>query len=151
MKPDKVTIHCSDTKNGEYVDIEKIRKWHVEENKWSDIGYHAIFNPSGQVNAGRSLNKMGAGVKGHNSGNIHYCLIGTDRFTMPQFVALRYHLEGLNHLYDINPWDFCCHYEFDSAIEQGKTCPNMRVANIVAWYTTGLIKPIRPYLLKYKF
>lgn len=147
MIPERVTIHCSATKNGEYLDIKKIREWHLARG-WSDIGYHLVINPSGQVDRGRSLTTQGAGVSGANRNNVHICMVGSDKFTMAQFVSLRYHLEGLDQIYDIGPKDIYCHYEYASAIKQGKSCPNMRSSNIALWYATQSIEPIRPYIFK---
>jgi len=152
MKADRVTIHCSVTPNGKYISLDDFRKWHVEENGWSNIGYHAIFQPDGTVhdyrNGLRALNVQGAGVAGANKNTIHYCLVGTDRFSIKQFVSMRYYLESLHQLYNIGPWRIRCHYEFDSARKQGKTCPNMLVGELVAWYSGNCHQAIAPYVLK---
>ena len=42
-KIDKIVIHCADTPKGVYFDVKDIRKWHVEERAWSDVGYHYII------------------------------------------------------------------------------------------------------------
>ena len=36
----KIIVHCTATPEGREVDVEEIRKWHVEERGWSDVGYH---------------------------------------------------------------------------------------------------------------
>lgn len=53
----------------------EIRRWHVEGNKWSDIGYHRVVAPDGSVAVGRSLWTIGAHVAGHNAGTIGVCMI----------------------------------------------------------------------------
>lgn len=79
--------------------VEEIRKWHVKDNGWSDIGYHFVVGRSGKVMAGRPLEKTGAHTIGHNSDSIGICLIGgkgaaetdafEDHFTPAQDEAVR--------------------------------------------------------------
>ncbi len=45
----KLIVHCSDTPNDRFVSVDDIRKWHVEENGWSDIGYHYVIYRNGDV------------------------------------------------------------------------------------------------------
>lgn len=148
MKPNKVTIHCSATRNGEHVNIEAIRKDHIENRHFSDIGYHAIIQPSGDLDLGRPLNVVGAHVEDHNQQNVGICLIGTDRFTMAQFERLKAFLEALRLGFNINAQDIFCHYEWDSAKKQGKTCPNFRLGNFLVWYLTGKKEAIESYIFK---
>ena len=37
-KTDTIVIHCADTPADRDVDMATIKKWHVEERGWSDIG-----------------------------------------------------------------------------------------------------------------
>lgn len=108
---DEIIIHCSATRKtwmqdrsaGEKVD--EIRRWHVEENKWADIGYHYIIDTSGVVVRGRPLAKAGAHCYGKNANSIGICLIGghgssatdefRDHFTPEQANALRNLLDQL--------------------------------------------------------
>lgn len=68
--------HCSATREGQHFTVADIRRWHVENNGWSDIGYHKIVYLDGSVHDGRPLKRTGAHVKGHNTGTIGYCYIG---------------------------------------------------------------------------
>lgn len=80
--------------------VAEIRRWHVEERGWSDIGYHLIIDTDGTITPGRAFSRIGAGVAGHNRGVIHVCLIGghggasTDRFrdhySLLQFTSAMY-------------------------------------------------------------
>ena len=36
----KIIVHCTATPEGREVDVDEIRKWHVDERGWSDVGYH---------------------------------------------------------------------------------------------------------------
>ena len=38
----KIIVHCTATPEGREVDVEEIRKWHVEERGWSDVGLSLI-------------------------------------------------------------------------------------------------------------
>lgn len=146
MTPDKITIHCSDTDNGKTVPASEIRQWHLARG-WKDIGYHMVILPSGEVQNGRPLNEEGAHVEGHNEGNIGICLNGRDHFTKAQFAALRYKIDSLLLTFDIKKNDIYCHYQFDSAIRQGKTCPNMEINRLLLWYAEKDERYIAPYLL----
>lgn len=101
----KIIIHCSATRPGwmennpTAMKVDEIRRWHVEERGWSDIGYHFLIDTDGTVAPGRPLERSGAHTKGHNNDSIGICLIGghgasaTDRFrdhfSMAQNKALR--------------------------------------------------------------
>jgi N-acetylmuramoyl-L-alanine amidase len=67
--------HCSATPEGRHVTVKTIRKWHTDKG-WSDIGYHKVVYLDGSVHDGRPMGKIGAHVKGHNTGTIGYCYIG---------------------------------------------------------------------------
>lgn len=71
-----IIIHCSATMVGQDITAEDIRRWHVDGNKWADIGYHFVIRLDGTVEFGRHIDKQGAGVKGHNKSTIHICYIG---------------------------------------------------------------------------
>lgn len=76
----KITVHHT-TDNAKYVktDIEFLRlvqKHHQKTNKWADIGYHFLIGQNGLIYEGRSLNSIGAHVRGKNDGNIGIALLG---------------------------------------------------------------------------
>ena len=73
---DYIVIHCADTPKDKYFDIKDIRKWHVEERGWRDVGYHYIILLDGTIQLGRELKVVGSHVKGHNSKSIGICYIG---------------------------------------------------------------------------
>lgn len=147
FKAEKVTIHCSVSKNGDKCDISVIKGWHLARG-FKDVGYHLVIQPDGEVQNGRPLNHIGAHVEGANTNNIGICLIGTDKFTEKQFKSLRNQLDALHMCYDIEPWNITCHYEYESAQKQGKTCPNMNIRRLLTWYITQDELAIKPYLLK---
>ena len=147
MIAERIIIHCSATKNGVSVSANVIRKFHMEENGWSDIGYHLTIDVDGTLEMGRPLNEIGAHCRGENHNSIGICLIGTDRFSSAQFMALYYELKTLHQCFDIPPWRIYCHNQFKSAIEQGKTCPGFEIGELLAWYCGGYWDGIKRYLL----
>lgn len=68
--------------------VDRIRKIHVEENGWDDIGYHWLIRKDGTIEAGRSMDKNGAHAKGRN-GFVGIALTGYDEFTAEQIASLK--------------------------------------------------------------
>lgn len=54
---------------------DEIRRWHVHDRHWRDIGYHFVVAPDGSWATGRQMNVIGAGVEGHNRGVVHICMV----------------------------------------------------------------------------
>jgi N-acetylmuramoyl-L-alanine amidase len=75
-KIDKIIVHCSATREGQHIDVDTIRDWHVNGRGWSDIGYHYVIYLDGTVHPGRPLQRSGAHTKGQNSNSIGICYIG---------------------------------------------------------------------------
>lgn len=73
---DKIIIHCSATIEGQNISAATIKRWHVKDRGWSDIGYHYCIGIDGRIEAGRSVNKQGAHTKGENANSIGICYIG---------------------------------------------------------------------------
>lgn len=71
-----IVIHCTYTPPSADIGVEEIRKWHVEERGWTDIGYHFAVRRDGTVEVGRPIERPGAHVKGHNSNSIGIAWVG---------------------------------------------------------------------------
>lgn len=76
----RITVHHT-TDNAEFVktDVEFLRlvqKHHQKTNGWADIGYHFLIGQQGLIYEGRSLDSIGAHVRGKNAGNIGIALLG---------------------------------------------------------------------------
>jgi len=71
----KLIVHCSATREGQDITVDTIRDWHLKRG-WSDIGYHYVVKLDGTIETGRSVELMGAHVKGHNKDSIGICYIG---------------------------------------------------------------------------
>jgi len=146
MTPWRITVHCSATPNGKEYSLSNIRRDHLKRG-FSDVGYHGVIQPDGEWERGRGLNEKGAGVEGDNDGNIHICLVGETLYTKEQFKTLRYRLDSIFMVYSIKPWDLYCHYQFRSAIKQGKTCPNIPINQLLIWYHLDDEKAVEPFTL----
>ena len=73
---DKIIVHCSATPEGRDVQISEIKRWHVGERNWSDIGYHYVILLDGTVEIGRSMSRNGAHVRGHNKNSVGIAYVG---------------------------------------------------------------------------
>jgi N-acetyl-anhydromuramyl-L-alanine amidase AmpD len=123
---DKHIIHCSDTPDGRSVTVDDIRRWHVNGNGWSDIGYHFVIYQDGTIHQGRPFNKTGAHCKGHNTGSIGTCLVGRNSFSEDQFKALVNLHEVFKSIFpDIKALG---HKDLDPK----KTCPNFNVQRVIS-------------------
>ncbi len=72
----EIIVHCSATPESMDIGVKEIRDWHVNDNKWDDIGYHFVIRRDGTIECGRSIDKAGAHCKGHNAHSIGMCLVG---------------------------------------------------------------------------
>lgn len=71
-----VIIHCSATREGQWITADMIDTWHREQNGWSAIGYHRVIRLDGAVEQGRLFTQRGAHVAGNNKNTLGICLIG---------------------------------------------------------------------------
>lgn len=93
---------------------------------------------------------MGAHVESGNVDNVGICLVGTSKFYLEQFEGLKAKITELQEQYQIPDWEIYCHYEFNSAKKQGKTCPNIRIANLLSYLKTGKLDAIQDNILERK-
>lgn len=122
-KIDKIVIHCSATPKGRYFDVDDIRRWHVQERGWSNVGYHYIILLDGTIQLGRSIEVVGAHVKGHNLTSIGICYIGgshgVDTRTQEQKKSLSLLLKTLRLIF--KDAEILGHRDFDKV---KKDCPS---------------------------
>jgi hypothetical protein len=99
--------------------VEAIRKWHVDERGWKDIGYHFLITKNGDVHKCRDISEVGAHAKGHNLDSVGICLTGKAIFSPDQYFSLAW---LINHLLEDNPTiDQVKPHNYYSV---DKTCPN---------------------------
>jgi len=134
-KINEIIVHCTATTpnwwegRSSEEKVREVRDWHLKRG-WSDIGYHWLIDRDGTVVQGRPEEKIGAHVKGHNTGTIGISLFGghgssadddfNDHFTWAQEEALRNLIGEIEQRYDIQK--VSGHNEYSS-----KACPGFRV------------------------
>ena len=91
-----LVVHCSATKPSMDIGLREIKRWHVNDNGWRDVGYHYIIRRNGEVELGRSNRDTGAHAAGYNHKSISLCMVGgmaednsaENNFTAQQWTAL---------------------------------------------------------------
>lgn len=130
----RLFVHCSaTTPSMKNVDANWIRRIHVEENGWSDIGYHYVVNRDGRVEEGRPVERTGAHALGHNADSVAICMIGgidesgkaDCNFTADQWGSLRALVTGILTRHPSIHW-IGGHRDVDD----GKACPTF---DVKAW------------------
>lgn len=92
LKKTKFAIHHSASNAAPAYNIVKnIQHAHINDKKWSDIGYHFLIDIEGNCFEGRELCFQGAHVEGNNKENIGICFLGCfdeheNNFHQPQEV-----------------------------------------------------------------
>lgn len=135
-KIEKIILHCSDSDHPHHDNIEAIRRWHVNERGWIDIGYHYVITKDGSTYVGRPVETPGAHCKGHNETSIGICLTGRDVFSKEQFLSTSILIRGLQSTFSLTR--FTSLY-FHSELSENKTCPNFTLKQ----YTDGVFNYIK--------
>lgn len=74
-KINNIVVHCSATEQGKDFNSKDIAGWHKSRG-FKEIGYHYVILLNGDIENGRDIFKVGAGVFGHNKDTIHVCYVG---------------------------------------------------------------------------
>lgn len=124
MKPTRIIIHHSLTKDGSTVSWDAIRWYHTHTMGWRDIGYHAGIELIGghyEILIGRMLDEVGAHTSGQNEDSIGICLAGNFDLAPPPpaqlDLAVRY-TSSLCRVLEIPVSRVSRHSDFSA-----KTCP----------------------------
>lgn len=139
----EIIVHCSATKadwmstSPTSKKVAEIKKWHVQDNGWKDIGYHYLIDRDGTVASGRPVSQVGAHVSGRNTNTIGVCLLGgygsnekdpfSKHFTSAQEEALRNLIKDLRKAYPTITI-VSGHNQYAA-----KACPGF---NVPSWYNT---------------
>lgn len=122
-----IMLHHSLTEDSDTVSWGAIRRYHMEEKGWSDIGYHfgvELVNGHYEIMVGRSLDRAGAHCKEGNMNQlaIGICAVGNFDLASPpeaQIAALHDLVQGLMFQYGIPAANVVGHREFAPY----KSCP----------------------------
>jgi len=80
MNPTRIILHCSATEDGRTVSWSAIRRFHVEQRGWADIGYHfgvELVNDGYEILLGRFPERMGAHCQNQNFDSLGICFVGS--------------------------------------------------------------------------
>lgn len=72
----EIIVHCTASYEGNAMTVEQIRRMHIRERGWSDIGYHYVVSLDGSIHNGRDVNISGAHCSGHNLHSIGVVYVG---------------------------------------------------------------------------
>lgn len=75
-RTDFIVVHCAATGPSQDIGVKEIRKWHVEERGWLDVGYHFVIRRNGTIELGRPLWAIGSHVLNYNRTSVGICLVG---------------------------------------------------------------------------
>jgi N-acetyl-anhydromuramyl-L-alanine amidase AmpD len=141
-KINRIIIHCLYTKPSMDWGVEEVRRVHVEEKGFSDIGYHVLIKFNGISEQGRRLDEnlfmdaseIGAHAYGFNRGSIAIALEGgmsedgepEFNFTFKQIQALRTMVEFYMAAYGVEFENVIGHNEVSS-----KPCPMFNVRELL--------------------
>lgn len=126
MLPSEIILHHSLTKDSKTVSWSAIRRYHVDEKGWVDIGYHfgiELVGDAYEILSGRMLNEPGAHTIGHNNTAIGICFVGNfDHELVP---PLQWHkgvklVRSLCEVFEIPTNQVYGHRDFAD-----KTCPGV--------------------------
>jgi hypothetical protein len=136
-----IAIHHSLTEDSQTLSWEAIRRYHVETNGWSDIGYHFGVELVGTeifILAGRGLQYEGAHTKGLNGTHIGVCVVGNYDIITPSgehLIKLANLCNGLMRIYDIDPINIVYHSEYAPKSCPGNKFPKELFKDIMKQYS----------------
>lgn len=131
MIPTVIVVHCSATEDSGTVSWSAIRRYHMYDRGWQDIGYHAGIELVGsndyEVFLGRPLDKQGAHCRaqGMNGHSIGFCFVGDYDTVAPSTRIIETgarHIAAFCRIFKIAVRDIYGHRDF----EKNKTCPGLK-------------------------
>lgn len=139
LKPKKIIIHHSLTRDSGSVSWAAIHSYHVNTKGWQDIGYHAgIEEVKGKFIClyGRPDWLRGAHTAGHNGSSLGFCFVGDYNARRPGDarlrVAARRVLAPWLIRYGLSPDDLVPHSDYSSKTCPGSQFPMDRLRDICA-------------------
>lgn len=125
MNPTRIIIHHSATKDSGTVSWSAIRRYHIFDRGWVDIGYHAgieMVNDELECLYGRPATEQGAHTSGYNHDSLGFCFVGNYDIDTPDqrmlYTAARRVILPWCRQFGIAPENIYGHNQFST-----KTCP----------------------------
>ena len=125
--------------------VAEVRRWHVEDRGWRDIGYHYLIDRDGTLAPGRPLEQTGAHVIGRNTGTVGIALFGghgssardlfDDNFTADQDRAVRKLIASLSSRFP-SIRKVSGHNEYAA-----KACPGFKVPEFMSAHAEASATP----------
>lgn len=136
---DMLVVHCTASPDSaDNIDIDDVRLWHMNDNKWSDVGYHWLIIKQGVSQHGRPEERQGAGAKGYNKKSIHICWVGMYDCHTLQYATLLIQSVEIVIKYNIPIENVVGHCELPGVT---KTCPNLNMTK----FRNGIQQIIKEY------
>jgi N-acetylmuramoyl-L-alanine amidase len=130
-KIDAIVIHCTahpDTAFG--VGVAEIRRDHINERGWDDVGYHFVVRRNGEIECGRMESVKGAHCPPMNGSSLAIAWVGISLPTSQQWSSMVRLTKELMARYSVPTHRVYGHKEADPAC--GKSCP---VLNMMTFRT----------------
>lgn len=121
-KIETIHIHYSATDYAHHDNIAFIRKVHVKERKWSDIGYNYFIDKKGGVFIGRPISRSPASIKGYNFGAVAICVSGLTGITEKQKESLIKLVQNLVTIFGITEENILRHRDLADTL-----CPSFDI------------------------
>jgi hypothetical protein len=126
MKTNKIILHHSASKDGNIKNWGQIRRYHINQRGWVNIGYHygiELVDYDYEILVGRFENENGAHCPGQNSQALGICLVGN--FQWHPVPLLQWHkalklVRQLMANHNLKPEDVYGHREFKATACPGK-------------------------------
>jgi N-acetylmuramoyl-L-alanine amidase len=137
--PKGIVVHHSASSDGTTLDMGTIRKIHIQENGWEDIGYHFLIEKVGDsvvVVPGRSLMYTGAHCPGAND-HIGICVVGNFSTAEPpgaKMDKLFNLIKGLIFIYGFSIDRIAKHSDYKATECPGKLFPWESLMKRVQWF-----------------
>ena len=120
----EIIIHCTACKPDK--SPQAIKREHIQDNGWKDVGYHFLIDANGHIWRGRDVSEVGAHCTGRNANSIGIAYIGglnsdnkpANTMNKEQMISMFRLTESLKLAFGLRYDDIKLHNEFAN-----KACP----------------------------
>jgi len=126
--PTEIIVHHSLTEDSGTVSWAAIRRYHVKERGWFDIGYHAGVERAGdeyEILFGRPWDFIGAHCENHNRDSLGICFVGNFDIAPPPEAQIIVGVKVIKlwmRMFHIGPEKIFPHSQFAA-----KSCPGSKL------------------------